>query len=220
MLLVAKFLSLAFSALLPLINPVGSALVFFGMVGPAPPEVYHRLARKIAVTTIIFLLIVDVSGAAVLTFFSISLPVVQLAGGLVVVAIGWKLLNEERAESRADMVSTGFDPRSLDEKVFYPFSFPITAGPGTLAVVLTLSAHATQKTMLSTMLAHTGILAAIILNCIGVYFSYAYAPRLTARISRQTIHGILRVIAFILVCIGAQIAWNGTQQLIQSVTKH
>jgi multiple antibiotic resistance protein len=219
MLLVAKYLSLAFSALLPLINPVGSALVFFGMVGPAPPEVYHRLARKIAVTTVIFLLVVDVSGAAVLSFFGISLPVVQLAGGLVVVAIGWRMLNEERAESRENMVAPGFDPRSLDEKVFYPFSFPITAGPGTLAVTITLSAHAAQKTLLATMLAHSGILAAIILNCIGVFFSYAYAPRLTARISRQTIHGILRVIAFILLCIGAQIAWNGMQQLILSL-KH
>jgi multiple antibiotic resistance protein len=220
MLLVAKFLSLSFSALLPLINPVGSALVFFGMVGPAPSEVYHRLARKIAVTTVIFLLVVDISGAAVLTFFSISLPVVQVAGGLVVVAIGWKLLTEEREESRENMVSPGYDSRSLDEKVFYPFSFPITAGPGTLAVTLTLSAHATQKTLFATTLAHAGILAAIILVCIGVYFSYAYAPRLTARISRQTIHGILRVIAFILVCIGAQIAWNGAQQLLLSVAKH
>lgn len=219
MLIVAKYLSLAFSALLPLINPVGSGLVFFGMVGPAPPEVYRRLAWKIAFSTIVFLLIVDLSGAALLTFFSISLPVVQVAGGLVVVAIGWKLLNEERAETREHMVSPNFDPRSLDEKVFYPFSFPITAGPGTLAVTITLSAHATQKTLLDTTLAHAGILAAIILNCVGVFFSYAYAPRLTARISRQTIHGILRVIAFILLCIGAQIAWNGAQQLLSSVAK-
>ena len=220
MLLVAKFLSLAFSALLPLINPVGSAIVFFGMVGPAPPEVYRRLARKIAITTFVFLLIVDVSGAAVLAFFSISLPVVQVAGGLVVVAIGWRLLNDERAATREDMLAPGFDPRSLGEKVFYPFTFPITAGPGTLAVTLTLSAHATQPTLFSTMLAHVGILAAIILNCLAVFFSYAYAPRLTTRISRQTIHGILRVIAFILLCIGAQIAWNGVRQLILSVTKH
>jgi multiple antibiotic resistance protein len=83
-----------------------------------------------------------------------------------------------------------------------------------------LSAHATQKTLFSTSLAHAGIVAAIILNCIGVYFSYAYAPRLTARISRQTIHGILRVIAFILLCIGAQIAWNGVQQLVLGLGQH
>lgn len=219
MLLFARYLSLAFSALLPLINPVGSALVFFGLVGVAPRDVYHRLARKIAVTTILFLLVIDLAGAAVLNFFSISLPVVQVAGGLVVAAMGWRLLNEKEESSREGVSAAATDHRSLDEKVFYPFSFPITAGPGTLVVTLTLSAHATQKTLVATVLAHAGIITGAILICIGVYFCYAYAPAMTARVSRQTIHGVVRVIAFILLCIGAQIAWNGAQQLLNSVLK-
>ena len=219
MLLFARHFSLAFSALLPLINPVGSALVFFGLVGMAPREVYHRLARKIAVTTIIFLLVVDIAGAAVLSFFSISLPVVQLAGGLVVAAMGWRLLNEKEESSREGVTAAATDHRSLDEKVFYPFSFPITAGPGTLVVTLTLSAHATQKTLINTVLAHAGTFAGAILICIGVYFCYAYAPAMTTRVSRQTIHGVVRVIAFILLCIGAQIAWNGLEQLLRTVLK-
>lgn len=219
MLLFAQHLSLAFSALLPLINPPGSALVFFGLVGIAPREVYHRLARKIAVATIVFLVVIDVAGAAVLEFFSISLPVVQVAGGLVVAAMGWRLLNEREEGSREGVSAAVTDHRSLDEKVFYPFSFPITAGPGTLVVMLTLSAHATQRTLVHTVLAHAGIIVGAVLLCIGVYFSYAYAPALTTRISRQTIHGVVRVIAFILLCIGAQIAWNGAQQLLRSVLK-
>ena len=219
MLLFFEHLSLAFSALLPLINPLGSALVFFGLVGIAPREVYHRLARKIAVATILFLLVVDLAGAAVLNFFGISLSVVQLAGGLVVAAMGWRLLNEQEAGNREGASVAATDHRSLDEKVFYPFSFPITAGPGTLVVTLTLSAHATQKTFLATVLAHSGIMAGVVLLCIGVYFSYAYAPALTAKISRQTVHGVVRVIAFILLCIGAQIAWNGLQALLRGVLR-
>ncbi|HET9181843.1 MAG TPA: MarC family protein [Candidatus Angelobacter sp.] len=219
LLLFFQYLSLTFSALLPLINPLGSALVFFGLVGIAPSEVYHRLARKIAITTIIFLLVVDLAGAAILSFFSISLAVVQVAGGLVVAAMGWRLLNEQEAGSREGVSAAATDRRSLDEKVFYPFSFPITAGPGTLVVTLTLSAHATQKNLLATGIAHSGIMAGVVLLCIGVYFSYAYAPAITTRISRQTIHGVIRVIAFILLCIGAQIAWNGAEQLLRSVLK-
>lgn len=217
MVVFARYLSLAFSALFPLINPVGSALVFFGLVGAAPREIYHRLARKIAITTILFLLVVDLIGAAILSFFAISLPVVQVAGGLVVAAMGWSLLNEKEVESRDGVSAAVTDHRSLDEKVFYPFSFPITAGPGTLVVTLTLSAHATQKSVVATGFAHLGIFAGIILICIGVYFCYAYAPAITTRISRQTIHGVVRVIAFILLCIGAQIAWNGLQQLMRTV---
>ncbi len=83
MLLALKFLPLAFSALLPVINPVGSALILLGLVGPAPPEVFRSLARKIALSTVFFLLAIDLAGAAILSFFGISLPVVQFAGGFV-----------------------------------------------------------------------------------------------------------------------------------------
>ena len=47
-----EFFGLALSALLPLINPLGSALVFLGPVHTAPPKVYRELARRIAITTI------------------------------------------------------------------------------------------------------------------------------------------------------------------------
>jgi multiple antibiotic resistance protein len=101
-------------------------------------------------------------------------------------------------------------------KFSIPSVFPIPAGPGTLVVTLTLSAHPTQKTFFATALAHLGIMAGVVL-LIGVYFSYAYAPALTARVSRHTIHGVVRVIAFILLCIGAQIAWNGLQPLLRTM---
>ena len=81
--LLAKFFGLAFSALLPVINPLGSALMFLGLVGPADSSVYRNLARKIAISTTLFLVIVELVGTALLAFFGISLPVVQVAGGLV-----------------------------------------------------------------------------------------------------------------------------------------
>jgi multiple antibiotic resistance protein len=176
-------------------------------------NVFHRLARKIA---LVFLLTVDLAGAAVLSFFGISLSVVQVAGGLVVAAMGWRLLNEQEAGSREGVSAAATGHRSLDEKVFYPFSFPITAGPGTLVVTLTLRAHATQKTFFATAWAHLGIMA-------GVVLLYRRLLQLCLRacahgkISRQTIHGVVRVIAFILLCIGAQIAWNGLQPLLRTM---
>lgn len=79
----ATFL-LAFSALLPIINPLGSALVFLGMVGKAPPVLYRSLARRIAFINILFLGAIEAVGSAVLKFFGISLPIVELAGGTVI----------------------------------------------------------------------------------------------------------------------------------------
>ncbi len=80
---------IAFSVLLPLINPLGSALVFLGLAGDAPPAVFRSLARKIAINNIIFLAVIELLGATILNFFGISLPIVQLSGGIVIAAMGW-----------------------------------------------------------------------------------------------------------------------------------
>ena len=92
----ANFFGLAFSALLPVVNPLGSALVFLGLVGAAPDSTYRSLARQVAGRTTVFFLVVELVGTALLTFFGISLPVVQLAGGLVLAAMGWNLLNQQQ----------------------------------------------------------------------------------------------------------------------------
>ena len=220
MLIVLKYFALGFSALLPVINPLGSALVFLGLVGYAPSDVFRRLARKIALSTTIFLLTVELVGATLLNFFGISLGVVQVAGGFVLAAMGWSLLNEKDTAPSTEKTSVdSSDFRSLDAKVFYPFTFPVTAGPGCIVIMLTLSAHASGRNVLDSIFAHIGILLAEVVLSFTVFLSYRYAMRITQKISPPTVHGILRVIAFILLCIGVQIAWNGTQTLIHSVAK-
>src|SRR5215475_8779964 len=88
------FFGLSFAALFPVINPVGSALILLGVVGAAPTDVYRKLAKSIAISTTLFLFVVQAAGAAVLKVFGISLPVMQLAGGLVLATMGWHLLNQ------------------------------------------------------------------------------------------------------------------------------
>lgn len=216
---------IAFSVLFPLINPLGSALVFLGLVGDAPPQVYRHLARKIAFNNIVFLAVIELLGAAILNFFGISLPIVQFSGGIVIAAMGWSVLNERdaRANSRnkEEETDAGDDSRArdLEEKAFYPFTFPITSGPGTLVGVLTVTAHISDKVISRNVLAHLGVFLAFVTLSVLVYFCYAYAPKITKAIPPNTAHGILRVIAFILLCIGVQIAWNGLAQLLATVVK-
>lgn len=217
-----KHFALGFSALLPLVNPLGSALVFLGVVGLQPRTVYRSLARQIALNMVLFFAVIELIGSYLLSFFGISLPIVQLAGGVVVAAIGWGVLNQPDANaqrSTAEMqVAAGTDDEQQKwaAKTFYPLMFPITAGPGCLVVMLTLSAHTMEGNSLTeTVLARVGLLLAVILLSALVYVCYASAPQLAAKISPSTTHGILRVIAFILLCIGVQIAWNGLESLIK-----
>jgi multiple antibiotic resistance protein len=217
----AKFFGLAFSALLPVVNPLGSALVFLGLVGEAPDSVYRDLGRQVAIRTTLFFLAVELVGTALLTFFGISLPVVQVAGGLVLAAMGWSLLNQRAARPNPNAPAvTEASYGSLQEKVFYPLTFPVTVDPGCIVVMLTLSAHASVKTLRDNVLSHAGILVAVIALSLIVYLSYAYAPKITQRISPQTAHGLLRMIAFVLLCIGVQISWNGVHSLIRIAMQH
>ena len=224
MLLWKSFL-LAFSALLPLMNPLGSALVFLGLVGDAPAETYRKLARKIAINNMIFLAIIELLGTAILNFFGISLPIVQLAGGVVIAAIGWSVLNEpdataaEKSDETALNVRDEHAERVLEDKAFYPFTFPVTSGPGTLVATLTLTAHNSDRGIRMEVLDHIGVFVAVVVLSALVYVCYAYAPRITKAIPPSTAHGILRVVAFILLCIGVQIAWNGLSLLLGSVMK-
>jgi multiple antibiotic resistance protein len=220
MLLVLKYFVLAFSALLPVINPLGSALIFLGILGKVPTDTVRNLARRVAFSTVLFLLLIEVVGAAFLTFFGISLPVVQLAGGFVLAAMGWGLLNDKDQGTASKQTPAAVaDSGTLQEKIFYPLTFPITAGPGCIVVMLTLSAHASRSGVLRDVLAHVGISVAIVALSLTVFLSYTYAPRITQKIAPQTIHGMLRVIAFVLLCIGVQIAWNGLESMVRGMEK-
>jgi multiple antibiotic resistance protein len=220
-----KSFFIAFSVLLPLINPLGSALIFLGLVGDAPVDVYRSIARKVAINNIIFLAIIELLGTAILHFFGISLPIVQIAGGIVIAAIGWAVLNDKESESMAaDKGKTAvFSPderRVLEQKAFYPFTFPITSGPGTLVVTLTLVSRGEGHKGVLNWVMHGGLFLAIVVLSFLVYVCYANAPRLTRAIPPATAQGILRVVAFILLCIGVQIAWNGFSTLLPKALGH
>jgi multiple antibiotic resistance protein len=214
--LVLKFFALSYGALLPVINPVGSALMFLAVVGEIPYDEFRRLARRVAVSMVLFLLVFEACGAALLNFFGISLPVVQLGGGIVLAAMGWRMLNEE-GHSDGQSASPAHDKTKLDQEVFYPLTFPISAGPAVLVVTLTLSAHASGKALISSVVAHLGIALAIAGLGVTIWLCYAYAPKIAKKIAPSTIQGVLRVVAFVLLCIGAQIATNGWRAIMKSV---
>jgi multiple antibiotic resistance protein len=213
------FFGLSFSALLPLINPLGDALVFLGLIGPAPPAVYRRLAKRIAINTFVFLVLIESAGAAIIKFFGISLPVMQVSGGLVLAAMGWRLLSQDEPAPAAETAASPSDLSSLESKTFYPLTFPITAGPGCIVVMITLSAQASAQRGFADLAAHGGITLAVAALSALVFVCYGSAPMIAARIKPQTAHGVQRVIAFVLLSIGVQITWNGLAILLGTLPR-
>ena len=218
-----KTVFIAFSTLLPMIAPMGATLEIFTMVGLAPDSTYRILARRIAINNIILLSIVEVLGSAILTFFGISIPIIEIAGGAVIAAIGWKILNQSAevpSTSTTNVAARGSKEKNmitLSQKVFYPFTFPILSGPGAIVAMLTLSARASSPSWSANLFGHIGIFVAVVIVSAMFYFCCAYAPKLVQHVDPSTVQVFLRHISSITLAIGIQFVSNGVNALLISV---
>jgi multiple antibiotic resistance protein len=216
-----KYFVLGFSALLPLINPPGHALELLSIVGVVETKVYKVLARKIAINTILFLTAVALIGPYALQFFGISIEVMQLVGGGVLAAMGWRLLNDSSDRHGAATnpnVKRAEDcaARYWQTRAFYPLTFPMTVGPGSLAVTLTLSAQAGNLQFSERIPAFLGLFVCGAALSILTYVFCASAPLAAAKLPSTLIYDVLRIVAFLLICIGTQIAWHGIHGLLSA----
>ncbi len=199
---------LIYAALFPVVNPLGCAPLFLGLTQAATPAERHALARGVAINSFFLLLASLLIGSHVLVFFGISLPVLRIAGGLVVTAFGWKQLN---AGEGADDAQAQHKPSTNS---FYPLTMPLTVGPGSISVAVALGSERPKAGGL-THLAMLGLaaLAGVAAISLSIYLAYRYAERLVALLGPSGTSVVLRLSAFILVCIGLQIAWSGWSEL-------
>jgi len=205
---------LAVGALLPIVDPLGGAPIYLAMTVGLTSAERSRMAKAVAINSFLLLLASALVGAYVLDFFGVSIPSVQVAGGIVVCMIAWSLLNSPNSppalERDAPQTPTADD---LSQQAFYPMTMPLTVGPGSISVALTLGANPPPgfRPLLATALAHA---LGILLVALSVFLCYRYADRILRRLGPTGTSVVVRLSAFILLCIGVQIGWNGIHGLV------
>jgi multiple antibiotic resistance protein len=207
---------LAVGVLLPIVDPLGGAPIYLAMTANLTSAERVRMAKAVAINSFLLLTASALIGAYVLDFFGLSIPSVQVAGGIVVCMIGWSLLNSPNTPPALNRSNPQAErPDDLSQRAFYPMTMPLTVGPGSISVALTLGANppAGFRSLLVTALAH-GV--GILLVALGVYLCYRYAERILRRLGTTGTSVVVRLSAFILLCIGVQICWNGVHGLIIS----
>lgn len=201
---VSAFL-LTFAGLFPIVNPIEGAPFFFGMTAGLPSAERRALARNVAINGFALLLGSMVIGPYLLVFFGIQLPVVRIAGGLVVTALGWKLLSQEQWSDHAD--SVGVAP---ERKVgaFYPLTMPMTVGPGSMSVAITLGSRKAEAW--SILAEHAiGAFLGVLGIAVTIYLAYRFAENIGRLLGASGLEVLVRLSAFILMCIGIEIIWTG-----------
>jgi multiple antibiotic resistance protein len=203
---------LALGALLPIVDPLGGAPIYLAMTANLTSAERNRMAKAVAVNSFLLLITSALAGAYVLDFFGLSIPAVQVAGGIVVCLIGWQLLNSPQTQPAVDR-STAPSLDELSQQAFYPMTMPLTVGPGSISVALTLGANPPPgfRSLLMTAVAHA---VGIFLVALGVFLCYRYAEVILRKLGPTGTGIVVRLTAFILLCIGVQICWNGVHALL------
>lgn len=218
MLEAAKNLFLVLSALFPIVDPLGGSPFFLALTGDYAPEARKLLSWRIAVNSFLLLVGSYFVGTYILAFFGISLAVVQVGGGMVLVVMGWATLME-KDEASHGVPRKSIQPQDVIRQAFYPLTLPLTVGPGSISVAITLGANAAHNHALHPFT----ILAALTgsaLIALSIFLCYGFADRLARMLGPTAMLVIVKLTSFLLVCIGVQIAWNGIKALLESVTLH
>ncbi len=196
-------------ALFPIVNPLSDTPIFLSLTQGYSTHDRGVLSRKIAINSFFLLIGSILVGTHILDFFGISLPVVQAAGGLVIISTGWSLLNQrddspdlERAVSSEDIA----------KRAFYPLTMPLTVGPGSISVAITLGANVPHGVALVGSFIASVVGSALI--ALSVYLCYRSAERIARLLGDVAMSVISRLSSFILFCIGVQILWNGVKALL------
>ena len=210
---------LVVATLFPVVNPLSGATIFLSTTEGYGPTARAVLARKVALYGFFLLVASLIAGSHLLHFFGISLAAVQVGGGLVVAATGWTLLNrpDETRELGARAKASTHD---LMKHAFYPLTLPLSVGPGSISVTITLGANLPKHLSAGWLVGWDSIAAAIIgLAIISflVWLCYYSAQWMSRVLGETGTSVVVRLSSFILLCIGVQILWNGASTLLETL---
>jgi multiple antibiotic resistance protein len=206
------------AALLPIVNPLGAAPIFLAMSADLPAEGRRHLATVVARNAFLLLAAALLVGSYVLAFFGISLPIVRVAGGLVVIGAGWRLLHAGHMDDQPEARVVDAWERELARRGFYPLTFPLTVGPGSISIAITLGARDVSEAAARAMFVVADLIGIAII-AIVVYLSYRFASRLIASLGETGTNVFLRLSAFIMLCVGVAIFWGGVVGLVEPLRR-
>ena len=210
-----KSLLFAVATVLPIVNPLATAPMFTTLTHGVDEPTRADLSRRIGPHVAMLLIGATLVGTYVLDFFGISLPIVRVAGGLVVASMAWRMLNaQQAAEGDPDQMAQSVTASNVRIRAFYPLTFPLTCGPGSIAVAITVGASLHTPKVAESLVTFAGGMLGMVLIGVLVALTYRYATRMLRPLGEMGQIVFMRLMAFILLSIGVQIVWDGVSALI------
>lgn len=215
---VARSFLFVLATMLPILNPAATAPIFLSMTDGASTATRTLLARRIARNMFWLMSGSMLVGSYVLDFFGISLSIVRIGGGLLLASVAWRLLGATPStpDSRAALAEA-FTPDHAHRQAFYPLTFPISCGPASISVAITVGVALHDVRLVMSLARMGGALLALALIGVLLYLAFRYGEHFLRLIGEAGTAVFLRLTAFILLCLGVQIVWDGVSELMLEV---
>lgn len=200
MLIYALTIFIGFFAIM---NPLANVPIFLELTGDADIKTKKLVALRSLMLAFLIVVIFSVAGKLIFEMFGITMSAFRIAGGLLVVLIGFHMLQGKR--------SNVHHPSDEDYKIrqeaalslaIYPLAMPILAGPGTIATAMNFSAHANLMEMVIT-------ISAFAVLCVITYFLFVFGGRFVSFIGAGALGIMTRFMGLILAVIGVQMVIDG-----------
>ncbi len=210
---------LAFPALLSIVNPLGMAFIVEDLLRDLDRAARASVVRRVGLYALCVMLGALWFGAAVLSFFGVSIEALRLGGGLVVVLSSLELLLRPEVKEARKQEQAEDTARPALDRAFFPITMPLTTGPGTIAVTVALGAERPELWR-PRLIFYAGVSAAALAMAALIWFTYWSADWLARLLSASAQRIISRLAAFLLLCIGVQIMISGAEGVAAIIQAH
>ncbi|MFW0765858.1 MarC family NAAT transporter [Trabulsiella odontotermitis] len=214
-----KAIGLGLVVLLPLANPLTTVALFLGLAGNMNSAERNRQSMMASIYVFAIMMVAYYAGQLVMNTFGISIPGLRIAGGLIVAFIGFRMLfPQQKAHESPEAESKTEELRDEPDAniAFVPLAMPSTAGPGTIAMIISSASTVKEGVNFSAwvvLVAPPLIFAAVALILWGSLRSSGAIMRM---VGKGGIEAISRLMGFLLVCMGVQFIINGVLEIITS----
>lgn len=206
----AALVAKAFGAFFAIMNPFVNLPIFLSLTMGYSIKDQRSLAIKIALFSAIMCIIILVAGQQIISFFGITVDGFRVAGGIVLASIAWGMLNGSESTTHHGTEDEKNEMKDLNGLAFYPITFPMIVGPGTIATIIIYAGNVQNEADLFTL---GGVIFAVLLMLFGVLFFASYFGKVltgTMRVIMTRLMGmILLAIAVEMVVAGGKVLFPG-----------
>jgi multiple antibiotic resistance protein len=197
--------------LLPIINPVSTAILLLSISGHLSKKVLNRQIILACIYMTGILVVFLLAGHFIMVFFGISVPGIRIAGGMVIGFLGFRMLfpGEEHITPKGKQ-----EALQKSNISFSPLAMPSLAGPGAIATVITISSSIDGRHGYDKVFAFTGVILAIVITAIISWLVLRSASLMKRLLGVNGVDSLSRIMGFLLVCIGIQFIINGLKDLV------